>query len=294
MDAADGLFGSHRPRSDSFAVFLKGFHLFQSDELQRTQVPFRGPQYLERETPKRRLDRAFHRSSNESSGIDGSMSSDPLDSSRLQFCEMLLDRYGNFSHVLNLLTRKGRMSEAVAYWREKMLSADVFVSGLVEPARKAGSCNELASAICSIAKPLLETVSSDGCVLKAAEDYDSNLLRATLAGCRHLKQKRAFAPLCTMYLAIGDDLRGGLSKLDLFSKGGRQSASADTRRTWLAEAVLAIERGLPVLSRLRKGLDPDVFEYCFSVLSLLFSRGLNRTFTGTTILKTSISNFTSI
>lgn len=153
------------------------------------------------------------------------------------------------------------MSDAVAYWREKGLNADQFVSGLVEPARKAGACNDLASAISGIAKPTLDELGQDGCVLKSPNAYDNNLLQAVLAGCRHLKEKRAFSPLCTLQLAIGDDLRGGISKLDLFSREGRQSASKETRQTWLEEAVLAIERGLPLLHRLRQNLDPDVFGY---------------------------------
>jgi hypothetical protein len=255
-DAA--LFSASRPRADSFAVFLKDFHMFNSDELQNTQVPASGPQFLARESPLLRLERAFRRPSLAPAACDR-MSFDPLDGTRLQFCEELLDRYGNAINVLHFLMRRGRMSDAVAYWREKGLNADQFVLGLVEPARKAGACNDLASAISSMAKPTLDQIAPDGCVLKAPSAYDSNLLQAALAGCRHLKEKRAFSPLCTLQLAVGDDLRGGISKLDLFSREGRQSASKETRQIWLQEAILAIERGLPLLQRLRQNLDPDVF-----------------------------------
>jgi hypothetical protein len=268
-----GLFSTSRPRADSFAVFLKDFHMFNSDELQNTQVPASGPQFLERESPLLRLERAFRRPSAAPAAPDR-ISFDPLDATRLQFCEDLLDKYGNAINVLHFLMRRGRMSDAVAYWREKGLNADQFVSGLVEPARKAGACNDLASAISGIAKPTLDELGQDGCVLKSPNAYDNNLLQAVLAGCRHLKEKRAFSPLCTLQLAIGDDLRGGISKLDLFSREGRQSASKETRQTWLEEAVLAIERGLPLLHRLRQNLDPDVFgcRVCFVPVCLLLSR----------------------
>ena len=267
-----GMFSSSRPRVDSFAVFLKDFHMFNSDELQSTQVPASGPQFLERESPMLRLERAFRRPSCAPAAFDSKNAFDPLDATRLQFCEALLDRYGNAINVLHFLMRRGRMSDAVAYWREKALSSDQFVSGLVEPARKAGTCNALASAISNMAKPTLDHAGPDGRVLRAPEEYDNNLLQAVLAGCRHLKEKRAFSPLCTLQLAIGDDLRGGISKLDLFSREGRQSASKETRQTWLEEAILAIERGLPLLQRLRQNLDPDVFGCAFSVAARVRDR----------------------
>jgi hypothetical protein len=215
-----------------------------------------------------RLERAFRRPSCSPAAPDNKNAFDPLDATRLQFCEALLDRYGNSINVLHFLMRRGRMSDAVAYWREKGLSSDQFVSGLVEPARKAGTCNALASAISSMAKPTLDQAGPNGCVLRAPDEYDNNLLQAVLAGCRHLKEKRAFSPLCTLQLAIGDDLRGGISKLDLFSREGRQSASKETRQTWLEEAILAIERGLPLLQRLRQNLDPDVFGCDLPLFSL--------------------------
>jgi hypothetical protein len=264
-----GMFASSRPRSDSFAVFLNEFHMFNSDELQTTQVPARGPQFLQRESPMVRLERAFRKTSSAPAAVDSSSNSktlgDPLDATRLQFCEALLDKYGSAINVLHFLMSRGRMSDAVAYWREKGLNSELFVSGLIEPARKAGTCNDLASAISSMAKPTLDVTSYDGTVLKSADEYDKNLLQAALAGCRKLKERRAFGPLFTLQLAIGDDLRGGMSKLYLFSKEGRQSASKETRQTWLDEAVLAIERGLPLLQRLRQDLDPDVFGYILAL-----------------------------
>ena len=249
--------------------------MFNSDELQTTQVPARGPQFLQRESPMLRLERAFRKSSSAPAAFDSSSNSktlgDPLDATRLQFCEALLDKYGSAINVLHFLMSRGRMSDAVAYWREKGLNSELFVSGLIEPARKAGTCNDLASAISSMAKPTLDVISYDGSVLKATDEYDKNLLQAALAGCRKLKERRAFGPLFTLQLAIGDDLRGGMSKLYLFSKEGRQTASKETRQTWLDEAILAIERGLPLLQRLRQDLDPDVFGYIFALLMSLIS-----------------------
>ena len=259
-DYADsGAFGASRTRSDSFAVFLKDFHMFNSDELQSTQAPARGPQFLVRESSVQRLERAFSRSRHDVVNVEGKNSGDPLDATRLQFCELLLDKYGSTIRVLQFLMSRGRMTDAVAYWREKSLSSELFVSGLVDPARKAGTCNDLASAISNMAKPTLDVMSADGCVLKAPGEYDKNLLHAVLTGCRFLNEKRAFGPLFTLQLAIGDDLRGGISKLYAFIREGRQSASKETRQTWLQEAILAIERGLPLLQRLRQDLDPDVF-----------------------------------
>ena len=251
---------SSRFRADSFAVFLKDFHMFNSDHLQSTQVPASGPQFLERESSLLRLERAFSRSSHSPAAFERH-SGDPLDATRLQFCEKLLDSYGSAINVLHFLMSRGRMSDAVAYWKEKTkgVNTELFVAGLVDPARKAGTCNDLASAISSMAKPTLDVAGADGCVLKAPSEYDNNLLQAVLAGCRHLKGKRAFGPLFTLQLAIGDDLRGGISKLYLFSNEGRQSASKETRQTWLEEAILALERGLPLLRRLQQNLDPDVF-----------------------------------
>jgi hypothetical protein len=259
-DSTDpSFFGTPRVRSDSFAVFLKDFHMFNSDELQSTQVPARGPQHLERESSAKRLQRAFARPTKNVAAFESRNFGNLLDATRLQFCEDLLAQHGSPIHVLKFLMRRGRMSDAVAEWKDKALNSEIFVSGLVDPARKAGTCNDLASAISNMAKPTLDVVGADGCVLKAPADYDKNLLHAVLAGCRHLKAKRAFGPLFTLQLAIGDDLRGGISKLYVFCKEGRQSASTETRKTWLEEAILALNRGLPLLQRLHQNLDPDVF-----------------------------------
>jgi hypothetical protein len=233
--------------------------MFDRDELQRTQAPAPRPQHLERASPMLRLQRAFKGGGDGRAATDVKSTGDPLDATRLQFCETLLDRYGSAIHVLHFLMRRGRMSDAVAYWREKGLNGEQFVLGLVEPAREAGASNDLASAISSVAKPTRDIIGDDSVVLKAPGEYDENLLRAALMGCRHLQKKRALGPLYTLQMAIGDDLRGGISKLAFFRNEDKQSASKETRETWLGEAILAIERGLPLLRRLRAKLDRDVF-----------------------------------
>jgi len=267
--AADGgAFVASRPsRSDSFVQFLETFRMFDSDELQRTQAPAPRPQHLERASPMLRLQRAFKGEGGGRAAVDSCSSGDPLDATRLQFCETLLDRYGSAIHVLHFLMRRGRMSDAVAYWREKGLNGEQFVLGLVEPAREAGASNDLASAISSVAKPTRDIIGEDSFVLKTPGEYDENLLRAALMGCRHLRKKRALGPLYTLQMAIGDDLRGGISKLAFFRNEDKQSASKETRETWLGEAILAIERGLPLLRRLRSKLDRDVFGYLFRITS---------------------------